>query len=89
MSDDNMMTIKQFIEYAGISKSTYYKMRSLGQGPKETIVPGTRIIRITADACRAWERQPPGAVVQRQRQQRAEAARRARQCARSKTQGKV
>jgi len=48
-------TIPEWCRKKGISKTAYYKIRPLGQGPKELRIPGTTIVRITAKADREWE----------------------------------
>jgi len=38
-----------------ISKSTHYKLKSLGLAPVEAVIPGSNIARITEEADAAWE----------------------------------
>ena len=38
-----------------VSKSSHHKLKNLGLAPEETIVPGTKIARISPDADRRWE----------------------------------
>ncbi len=47
-------TIDEFCAVEHLSRSSYYKMRKLGYGPDEMVVPGTSIIRITPQAHREW-----------------------------------
>jgi hypothetical protein len=51
---ERAQTIGEFCAAENICASTYYKMRRLGVGPREERVPGTTIIRITAEARCAW-----------------------------------
>ncbi|WP_439370971.1 hypothetical protein [Bradyrhizobium sp. DASA03120] len=51
---DSALTVSQFCRAESLSKSTYYSLRRRGLGPEERVVPGTRIIRITAEARTAW-----------------------------------
>ncbi|MGY3506652.1 MULTISPECIES: hypothetical protein [unclassified Bradyrhizobium] len=51
---DSALTVAQFCRAESLSKSTYYSLRRRGLGPEERLVPGTRIIRITAEARAAW-----------------------------------
>jgi hypothetical protein len=48
------LTIKQFCVRETMSLASYYKMKRLGYGPREMVVPGTEIIRITPTAHREW-----------------------------------
>ncbi|SFJ71820.1 hypothetical protein [Bradyrhizobium sp. Gha] len=52
--DDPAQTIAQFCRAESLSKSSYYALRRRGLGPDERRVPGTKIIRITAEAHAAW-----------------------------------
>jgi hypothetical protein len=54
---ERALTIREFCEAEHISPASFYKMRRLGVGPCEEHVPGTTIIRITAEARRAWHAQ--------------------------------
>ena len=38
-----------------VSKSSHYELKKRGLAPEETIVPGTKIARISPDADRRWE----------------------------------
>ena len=38
-----------------VSKSSHHKLKNLGLAPEETIVPGTKIARISPDADQRWE----------------------------------
>jgi hypothetical protein len=51
---ERALTIGEFCAAEHISVASYYKMRRLGVGPYEDRVPGTAIIRINAEARRAW-----------------------------------
>jgi hypothetical protein len=51
---DSALTIAQFCRAESLSKSTYYSLRRRGLGPEERVLPGTKIIRITAEARAAW-----------------------------------
>jgi hypothetical protein len=55
--DDSAQTISQFCRAESLSKSTYYALRRRGLGPEEQRVPGTKIIRISAEARAAWREQ--------------------------------
>jgi hypothetical protein len=48
------LTIRQFCLHENMSPASFYKMRKLGFGPAEMVVPGTEIIRITPKARREW-----------------------------------
>jgi len=50
------LSIDQFCEVEGFGRSTFYKLRNLGRGPKLDRVPGTTIQRITPEAHAAWRR---------------------------------
>jgi hypothetical protein len=39
-----------------ISTASHYKLKKLGLAPDEIVVPGTNIVRISAEADAAWER---------------------------------
>jgi hypothetical protein len=51
---DSALTIAQFCRAEHLSKSSYYELRRRGLGPDELRLPGTKIIRITAEARAAW-----------------------------------
>jgi hypothetical protein len=53
---ERALTIGEFCTVENISKATYYKMKRAGLGPAETHmpIPGMNVIRISADARRAW-----------------------------------
>jgi hypothetical protein len=48
------LTIRQFCVREHMSPASYYKMRRLGFGPVELVIPGTEIIRITPKTHREW-----------------------------------
>ncbi len=48
------LTIRQFCVCENMSPASYYKMRRLGFGPAEMVIPGPEIIRITPKAHRQW-----------------------------------
>jgi hypothetical protein len=50
------MTLKQFCGAEQMCPGSYFKMRAKGLAPVEIRVPGTRIIRITAESRREWHR---------------------------------
>lgn len=54
--DDRSFTISEFCMAERMSLPSYYKMKGLGVGPAELVIPGTKMIRITADARRAWHK---------------------------------
>src|SRR5262249_5106123 len=62
------LTIPQFCADEQISEPTYYKMRSLGLGPKELRYPGLRAVRITIQARDEWRErmQNPTRAAQKQ-----------------------
>ena len=49
-------TIPEFCFRNGISRPTYHRLRSQGRGPTEMRI-GLNVIRITAEAERAWQRE--------------------------------
>jgi hypothetical protein len=53
-ADDRSQTIREFCATERFSIATYYKLKRLGLGPAEMIVPGTRIVRITPKARAEW-----------------------------------
>ena len=54
-NDDELpYTISQFCAVEHLSLATYFKIRKIGQGPEETRIPGTRVVRITVKARREW-----------------------------------
>lgn len=57
--DERSWTQKEFMFLENVSESTYYKMKRLGHGPKETIIPvdAMYLVRITAQARRDWHAQ--------------------------------
>jgi hypothetical protein len=48
------MTLQEFCAIERMSMATYAKIRRLGYGPEETIVPGLSFRRITPEARRTW-----------------------------------
>jgi hypothetical protein len=55
-SDDlgRAITPREFMVAEHLSPSSYAKMRRMGTAPREFIIPGTRIRRITPEAHREW-----------------------------------
>jgi hypothetical protein len=51
---ERALSLKDFMFLENMSPATYYKIRRAGNGPEETVLPGTNLIRITAEARRAW-----------------------------------
>jgi hypothetical protein len=51
---DKAMTIRDFCVAEHLSLPSYFKIRKMGLGPRETRVPGTNIIRISAHARAEW-----------------------------------
>jgi hypothetical protein len=54
--DTRSKTIAEFCKSKRISRASLYKLVSLGLGPTMFAIPGTRIMRITAQADAEWER---------------------------------
>jgi hypothetical protein len=54
-AEERSYSIDGFCEVEDISKSSYNQLQKLGLGPREMRIPGTRIIRITAEARREWK----------------------------------
>lgn len=52
--EDRGYTILEFCAVERFSPPTYFKLRNMGFGPEEIVIPGTKLVRITADARRAW-----------------------------------
>ena len=50
------MSISEFCLAEGISKTTFHKMRRLGKGPAEMVMPGTTVTRISHRARLEWQR---------------------------------
>ena len=48
-------TLSEFLAHKHISKAFYYSLKKRGLGPDETTYPGSRVIRISAAAERAWD----------------------------------
>jgi hypothetical protein len=48
-------TLAEFLDRKRISRTFYYSLKKRGLGPDETIYPGSRVIRISAAAERAWD----------------------------------
>lgn len=51
---DASRTIDEFCALENISRFSYYKMRKNKHGPKELHIPGSEIVRITAEAHAEW-----------------------------------
>jgi hypothetical protein len=47
-------TIDELCAVEGICNAKYYQLRKKGLGPQELRFPGSRIVRITAEARREW-----------------------------------
>lgn len=54
LADAPSLTIKQFCEFEGISRTSFFKMQRNGTAPETLRVPGVAIVRITAAARRDW-----------------------------------
>src|SRR5262245_56918602 len=54
--EERALTIQDFCYLENITKATYYKLKRNGLGPEETnvLIEGARLVRITAEARRAW-----------------------------------
>jgi hypothetical protein len=50
------MTIDGFCLAEAMSKASFFKLRRLGLAPDTYLVPGTRLVRITQVARRAWQK---------------------------------
>jgi hypothetical protein len=48
-------TLSEFLAHKHISKALYYSLKKRGLGPDETTYPGSRVVRISAAAERAWD----------------------------------
>lgn len=60
MSRDPIMdapsySIRDFCLAENLSPASYFKMRKAGFGPRELRLPGSSIVRVTADARREWQ----------------------------------
>jgi hypothetical protein len=55
MCDCESLSISQFCKAEHLSRATYYAFKRDGLAPREYRVPGTNIIRITAQARRDWQ----------------------------------
>ena len=55
MADSAPLTVLQFCERYGISRHTYYRMRSRGETPPETVISPRRRV-ILAASLTEWER---------------------------------
>jgi hypothetical protein len=53
--NETARTIAGFCRCKNFSLSTYFKIRREGNGPDEDRVPGTKIVRISPEAERAWD----------------------------------
>ena len=49
------LSIREFCHSVGISEFTYFKLKRLGQGPKEMVVGARRLISV--ESAEAWRRQ--------------------------------
>jgi hypothetical protein len=77
--DERAFTIREFCVAEHISRASYYKLRTLGVGPRESRISGTTIVRITQAARRAWHEQL--AEVRQSREAELEERRRSAQAA--------
>ena len=48
-------TLGEFLAQKRISKAFYYSLKRRSLGPGETTYPGSRVVRISAAAERAWD----------------------------------
>ena len=48
-------SIREFCLAESLSPASYYKIRRQGFGPRELRLPGSSIVRVTADARREWQ----------------------------------
>jgi hypothetical protein len=80
-NDEGPWSPREFCKLEKISRTTYYKMQKSGFGPEEELLPGIRIVRITAASRARWHarleqlRNEQSTVLERQR--RVELAKRA------------
>jgi hypothetical protein len=51
---ERSLTRQEFCALEQISSTTYHKMMKEGHGPDVSIIPGTRLRRITPEAHREW-----------------------------------
>lgn len=54
--DERSLSIDEFCAAENISRSTFFKMKNAGNGPKEMRLPGSSIVRISPAARREWHR---------------------------------
>jgi hypothetical protein len=52
--EERSLSLEEFRWLEGLSRSSMFKIRRLGLGPRTYCVPGTRIIRITPAARAEW-----------------------------------
>jgi hypothetical protein len=53
-NQERSQTRGEFCDTERISLSSYFKLKARNLAPEETVVPGTKIIRIVPEARRAW-----------------------------------
>lgn len=54
LPDARSLTIREFCELEGFSRTTFFKMQRNGTAPETLRIPGVSIVRITAAARREW-----------------------------------
>jgi len=58
---DELLTVPQFCEEVGVEKSTYYRWRQLGRGPRTFKLPNGQV-RIRRSALETWLEELEGAA---------------------------
>jgi hypothetical protein len=53
-NQERSQTRGEFCDTERISLSSYFKLKARNLAPEETVVPGTKMIRIAPEARRAW-----------------------------------
>jgi len=78
---ERSLTIREFCELEGISRTSYHKLQRTGLGPIELRAPGMTLVRITPAARGQWHERMAALQKQecaeRERQRRSDASRRA------------
>jgi hypothetical protein len=54
IDESRSLSVADFCRLEGISGATYYKLKRMGLGPRETRIPGTNLVRITVQDRLAW-----------------------------------
>lgn len=54
--DERSLSINEFCAAESISRATYFKMKTAGNGPKEMRLPNSAIVRISPEARKEWHR---------------------------------